>query len=169
MSGRDKDFSRLPLKSGINFTNILLAAFKGADFKSAKKTYGLNEFFAVLGSGHIKALSKLLVKSTLDVLYSVVSDSSIWRKTFTIWHFLFVDIWEESFPFLQKLENFFLGNERKSEKNILTINLFVNLFTTLHRRSFSQIFQDLMYTFLSLALRGSYNSETLLFLELLKV
>jgi len=50
--------------SGVNFTNILRTAFTNADPKSRKKTDGLTVFFALLGSAHIKAAHKMLVKST---------------------------------------------------------------------------------------------------------
>jgi len=40
---------------GVNFTNILRAAFTHADPKSARKTDGLTEVLALLGSLRIKA------------------------------------------------------------------------------------------------------------------
>jgi len=39
---------------GVNFTNILFAAFMRPDPKSAKKNDGLTMFFALLGSADIK-------------------------------------------------------------------------------------------------------------------
>ncbi len=48
--------------SGVDFTNILCSAFMHADPKSAKKTNGLTEFFAFLGSARVKADHKMLVK-----------------------------------------------------------------------------------------------------------
>jgi len=47
---------------GVNFIIILLAAFACADPKSAKKTYNLTVFFAILGSAHVKAACKMLMK-----------------------------------------------------------------------------------------------------------
>ncbi len=48
----------------INFTNTLSAAFTCTDPKSAKKTVSLTVFFAILGSAHVKAARKMLVKWT---------------------------------------------------------------------------------------------------------
>ena len=45
---------------GVNFTNILCAAFTHADPKSAKKTSQLKQLFALLGSAGIKAACKLV-------------------------------------------------------------------------------------------------------------
>ena len=52
------------LAPGVNFTNILLAAFTRADPKSAKKLLNLNVFFALLGSTSAKAACRTLVKLT---------------------------------------------------------------------------------------------------------
>ena len=43
---------------GVNFTNILRAAFTLADPKSAKRQVMLRSFFALLGSASIKAAHK---------------------------------------------------------------------------------------------------------------
>jgi len=51
---------------GVNFTNIVLEAFAHRDPKSEKRTDDLTVIFALLGSAHVKASLKLLVKSTLD-------------------------------------------------------------------------------------------------------
>jgi len=51
------------LISEINFTNILIKVFTRADPKSAKNTVKLSVFFALLGSEHILAECKMLVKS----------------------------------------------------------------------------------------------------------
>jgi len=48
----------------VNFNNILLKAFTLADPKIAKKTFNLTVFFALLGSGCVKAAHKMLVKLT---------------------------------------------------------------------------------------------------------
>ena len=47
---------------GVNFTNILRAAFALVDPKSAKKTVKLSSFFALLGSTSVKAARRTLVK-----------------------------------------------------------------------------------------------------------
>jgi len=48
-------------QTGVNFTNVLRAAFTLTDPKSAKKTVKLSSFFALLG---VKAGSRMLVKLT---------------------------------------------------------------------------------------------------------
>jgi len=48
---------------GVNFTNILRAAFTTADPKSAKNTLKTSVFFALLGSESVKAFHKMFVKS----------------------------------------------------------------------------------------------------------
>ena len=50
--------------AGINFTNILRAAFRCADPKSTKKTVKLSSFFALLGSAPAKAAHRMWVKLT---------------------------------------------------------------------------------------------------------
>ncbi len=50
--------------SGVNYTNILCAAFTHANPKSAKMTDGLTVFFALLGSALVKAARKTLMKLT---------------------------------------------------------------------------------------------------------
>jgi hypothetical protein len=54
----------MKLTAGVNFTNILRAAFTCTNPKSIKKTDGLTVFFALLGSTNGKAARKILVKST---------------------------------------------------------------------------------------------------------
>jgi len=51
---------------GINFTNILHEACTSIDPKSEKKDWQLDCIFVLLGSAHVKALRKMLVKSTPD-------------------------------------------------------------------------------------------------------
>ena len=51
-------------RPGVNFTNILRAAFTRADPKSAKKLLELNDFFSLLGSAPVKAAHRMLVKLT---------------------------------------------------------------------------------------------------------
>ncbi len=55
---------KLYLRSGVNFINVVRAAFLHADAKSAKKTVKLSVFFALLGSVRIKAASRTLMKLT---------------------------------------------------------------------------------------------------------
>ena len=57
--------------SGVNFINIIRAAFTRADPKSAIKLLYLNVFFALLGFWCIKAGLKILVKLTLGYSGSV--------------------------------------------------------------------------------------------------
>ena len=53
-------------KPGVNFTNVLRAAFTRADPKSAKKTVKLSSFIVLLGSARVKAACRTLVKLTPD-------------------------------------------------------------------------------------------------------
>ena len=52
---------------GINFTNVLRAAFTFADPESAKKLLNLTVFFALLVSAGVKAAHRTLVKLTPGV------------------------------------------------------------------------------------------------------
>jgi len=55
-------------QEGVNFTNILCAAFKQADPRSAKKYSQVIILFCAFGiCAQIKALSKMLVKLTTGV------------------------------------------------------------------------------------------------------
>ena len=47
-------------KSGVNFTNVLQAAFTCPDPKSAKKDSQVKQLFALLGSAHVKSARKHL-------------------------------------------------------------------------------------------------------------
>ena len=58
-------FTYLP---GVNFINILRAAFTRADPKSAKNTVKSSSFFAHLESAIVKAAGKMLMKLTPDRL-----------------------------------------------------------------------------------------------------
>jgi len=49
---------------GVNFKNILQAAFAQTNLKSAKKTDNLTVFFALLGSACLKADHTMLMKLT---------------------------------------------------------------------------------------------------------
>jgi hypothetical protein len=55
------------LKFGVNFINIPQAAFTRTDHKRARKTVKLSVFFAHLGSAHLKAALKMLMKLTPGV------------------------------------------------------------------------------------------------------
>ena len=50
------------LLPGVNFTNVLRAAFALVDPISAKKLLNLTVFFALLGFAHVKAARRTLVK-----------------------------------------------------------------------------------------------------------
>jgi len=52
------------LSPGVNFINVLQAAFACADPKSVKKTVKLSIFFALLGSAREKAIRRTLTKLT---------------------------------------------------------------------------------------------------------
>ena len=57
-----KVVGKLEKKSGVNFTNILLEAFKLVDPESVKKIDNLTVFFTLLGSASVKAVCKTLKK-----------------------------------------------------------------------------------------------------------
>ena len=52
------------LIAGVNFTNVLQAAFTPADPKSGKKLLNLTVFFALSGSAGVKAARRTLMKLT---------------------------------------------------------------------------------------------------------
>jgi len=55
--------------SGVNFTNILCAAFMRTDPKSAKNTDSLTVFFCTFGiCAHVKAACKTLMKLTAELV-----------------------------------------------------------------------------------------------------
>jgi hypothetical protein len=54
------------LISGVNFTNILQAAFALVDPKSVKKIENLTVVFMPLGSAHVKAVRRTLMKLCPD-------------------------------------------------------------------------------------------------------
>jgi len=54
----------MKLTPGVNFINIIWAAFMCTDPKSTKYTDNLTVLFALLGSMHEKALGKMLIKLT---------------------------------------------------------------------------------------------------------
>jgi len=57
----------IKLSPGVDFTNIILAAFTSADPKRAKKAGKSSVSFAPLGSVHVKAAHKMLATSTPGV------------------------------------------------------------------------------------------------------
>ena len=60
------------LKSGVNFTNILQAAFTPADPKRAKKDSQVKQLFALLGSARVKAVRKHIDEIDCCNLYDEV-------------------------------------------------------------------------------------------------
>jgi len=56
------------LTPGVNFINILLAAFKCAHPKSAKRQSSCQSFFGLSGSWRAKAARKMIVKLTPAIL-----------------------------------------------------------------------------------------------------
>jgi len=56
------------LTPAVNFINILRAAFMCTDPKSAKRTDDLIVIFVLSGSACVKAVCKMLLKSTPDLL-----------------------------------------------------------------------------------------------------
>ncbi len=81
--------------SGVNFTNIIWAAFfTRAIPKSAKKTDGSTVFFALLGSALVKAAHKTLMKLTPighrdSELIECFADVSFKKKIASLYFFLF--------------------------------------------------------------------------------
>jgi len=59
-------------RQGVNFINVLRAAFTRTDPKSVKKTDDLTVFFALLGTAHMKAALKTLVKLTPGFKFSAI-------------------------------------------------------------------------------------------------
>ena len=53
---------------GVNFTNVLRAAFTSPDLKSKTKLLNLTVFFALMGSEFLKAAHRMLVKLTPGLL-----------------------------------------------------------------------------------------------------
>jgi len=72
-----KNILYCPLLGSIS-SMLFCAAFTSADLKSAIKIEGLTVFFALLGSAHIKAVLKILVKSTLGVKYLCIGERERW-------------------------------------------------------------------------------------------
>ena len=70
--------------SGVNFTNILQAAFMHAEPKSTIKTVKWSSFFALLGFACVKAALRMFVKLTLDRLCFFC------LRSFFLFRFLFI-------------------------------------------------------------------------------
>jgi len=66
----------MKLSPGVNFINVLQAAFTHANPKSSKKTAKLSVFFALSGSGGAKLAHRTLMKLT-PVSVTVPSISNI--------------------------------------------------------------------------------------------
>jgi len=62
----EKDWKEESNPSGVDFTNILRAAFFARTFQKHKKTLMTRLSFCTLGSALVKAAHKMLVKSTPD-------------------------------------------------------------------------------------------------------
>jgi len=60
----------MKLTTGVDFINVLRAAFAHTDPKSPKKTDNLNVFFALLGSARTKAALRMLMKLALALSFA---------------------------------------------------------------------------------------------------
>jgi len=69
----------MKLRPGVNFTNILPAAFTRRDIKSVKIQSSYQYFFALLGSAHAEVSRKILMK-----LRRVVNFISILQPAFAL-------------------------------------------------------------------------------------
>ncbi len=78
----------MKLTPGVNFINILRAAFLSADPESAKKTDNLTVFFVLLGSASVKAASRTLMKLTPGVYSNTICIRDL-DKINLIWWFDF--------------------------------------------------------------------------------
>jgi hypothetical protein len=74
----------MKLTTGVDFTNILHAAFRRADPISSKKTNGLTLFYAILGSALVNSASKMLVKLTLARPGSHINEQLFCTKVFSL-------------------------------------------------------------------------------------
>ncbi len=70
--------------SGVNFINVLQAAFTCADPKSTKRLKAWLHFFALVGSVHIKAMHKHM-KLTPGRQKNYSRDSRSWRWRHYVW------------------------------------------------------------------------------------
>jgi len=56
------------MHAGVNFTNILHAAFMLVDPERVKKIDNLTVFFTLLGSSRVKAVPRMLMKLSADLV-----------------------------------------------------------------------------------------------------
>ena len=85
-------------RPGVNFVNVLQAAFTHADLKSIKKTDNLKSFFTLSGSAWLKAACRTLMKSTPGQ-FSCARRRERQRRLKILWHWK----WGISFKKSQKL------------------------------------------------------------------
>ena len=104
--------SRVP---GVNFTNVLQAAFTHAEPKSAIKLLSLTVFFELLGSAHVKAAQRTLVKLTPDCHQLLAFSSELFSSN-------------ELLDFLKKETRIFL-QLFSSNLKLIWIETTVSLFT----------------------------------------
>jgi len=60
-------------KPGVNFINFLLAAFKSADLKSKTFLLSCQYLFTLLGSAHVTAVQKMLMKLTPEGVFHMAA------------------------------------------------------------------------------------------------
>jgi len=65
---------------GVNFINILRAAFTHTGHKSAKISVELTIFFVLLGPAHVNAASRMLMKLTLGVDFTNILHAAFLLK-----------------------------------------------------------------------------------------
>ncbi len=73
-------FSELSASSGVNFINILFIAYWRADPKSVKIQSSCQYLFVLLGSVHLKAACKMLMKSTPGAWHGGGSSMTLQKK-----------------------------------------------------------------------------------------
>ncbi len=64
-------FLKIPLCPGVNFTNILPAAFMLVEPKGIKKIDSLSVYFMLSGFAHVKAVHRTLMKLSPDFSYGM--------------------------------------------------------------------------------------------------
>ena len=113
---------------GVNFTNILRAAFTHADPKSPKKDSQLKQLFVLLGSAGVKAALKHPDESDPRALGSIFQQSigakSPMGQSSSTWHVLFSQKFALKFHYIIecyfcKIVPFFvlmLGTKKSSKK-----------------------------------------------------
>jgi hypothetical protein len=93
------------ITAGVNFTNILRAAFMLAHPKSTKNAVKLSVFFALLGSAPVKAVQKMLAKS----MTGVTSYNSFPLFPISSFFALWTDHFQQSFRLKKLGDTFFLS------------------------------------------------------------